>query len=137
MTIKLIIVEEVCFAVNNINRRYRINAQQEIQAIDNAMKRNKIGHGASTHRSRLRMHDRFLLVHIVQLILPIYFFLSVCFRFVFAKLIRQLSDAAQRFLSCVCVSTRDVNIGFLSKPVIGFGKSVLNRLSGLLTFIII
>ena len=34
-----------------------------------------------------------------------------------------------------CVTTRDVNIGFLGKPVIGFGKSVLNRLLVVLTFI--
>jgi len=33
------------------------------------------------------------------------------------------------------VRYRDVNIGFLGKPVIGFGKPVLNRLSVLLTFI--
>jgi len=32
-------------------------------------------------------------------------------------------------------TTRDVNIGFLGKPVIGFEKTVLNRLSVLLTCI--
>ena len=33
--------------------------------------------------------------------------------------------------------TRDVNSGFLGKPVIGFGKPVLNRLLVLLTFIVL
>jgi len=39
------------------------------------------------------------------------------------------------FPQCFQIIIRDVNIGFLGKPVIGFGKPVLNQLSVLLTFI--
>ena len=48
---------------------------------------------------------------------------------------QQISPVCRSAFCVRLIVYRDVNVGFLGKPVISFGKPVLYRLSVLLTFI--